>query len=124
MLLEQLPPFEKTCTLVEVYMGHVAWMCQPFDRSSLFRETIRPAYGSDKHLIPNGNLALLFIILAVGTIMDLTGPPGYSVAKKYYHLTESALILNGKLLCHPTIASIQALVCAAFTHQITESLTL
>ena len=115
-LLERLPPFEEASTLIEAYMGHVAWLCQPFNRSSLFRETVRPAYSLDNHLLPNGNLAILFIVLAIGKLVDLTGPPDYPAARQYYHLAETALVLNGNMLCHPTLASIQALVSAYSTY--------
>ena len=54
-------------------------------------------------------LALMFIILAIGTLVD-TNLPAYNLdAEKYHQLARAALFQNG-LFDEPTINAVQALV--------------
>lgn len=54
-------------------------------------------------------LALMFIVLAIGTVID-TNLPAYNLeAEKYHQLARAALFQNG-LFDEPTINAVQALV--------------
>jgi hypothetical protein len=54
-------------------------------------------------------LSLMFMVLAIGSLVD-TNVPAYSIeAEKYHQLARAALFQNG-LFDEPTINAVQALV--------------
>ena len=55
-------------------------------------------------------LALMFMVLAIGSLMD-TKRPAYNIeAEKYYHLSRAALF-QSPIFEEPTLAAVQTLVC-------------
>lgn len=80
-----------------------------------FYETVfRPIYQADTHLsddfIESHTLAVLYLTLAIGTLLDLDKPPLSLEASQYYQLGCAALSLHS-LYEERSIPAIQALVC-------------
>lgn len=79
-----------------------------------FLETIyRPVYGQgsiDGDALSPHSLALLFMVLAMGTLMDLDQPAHSAQATQYYQLGRAALAIKS-VLDEQSIPAIQALVC-------------
>ena len=60
-------------------------------------------------------LALLFIILAVGVLVDLKRNSHDSVAINYFQLSKAAMSIDS-VMDEPSIPAIQALVCCPFRY--------
>lgn len=54
-------------------------------------------------------LALMFMILAIGSLMDIARPAYNIEAEKYHHLARAALF-QSPIFEEPTLAAVQALV--------------
>jgi hypothetical protein len=54
-------------------------------------------------------LSLMFIVLAIGSLVDTKVPPFNIDAEKYHQLTRAALFQNG-LFDEPAVNAVQALV--------------
>jgi hypothetical protein len=59
------------------------------------------------------HIAAMYIVLALGTLMDLDGAVNSPEATRYYHLGRTALALES-VLQEQSIPGIQALVCDIF----------
>lgn len=55
-------------------------------------------------------LALMFMVLAIGSLMDISRPAYNIEAEKYHQLARAALFQN-PIFEEPTIAAVQTLVC-------------
>ncbi|KAK7031348.1 putative transcriptional regulatory protein C1F7.11c [Favolaschia claudopus] len=108
-LLPRTPMAERFC---DVYYSHAAWMYTPINKSdfyeTIFRPTYEPSHGSYGTLSSH-NLAVLYMVLALGTLMDLDMPAHSPEATEYYQLGRSALAIDS-VLDSPSIAGIQAMV--------------
>jgi hypothetical protein len=79
-----------------------------------YATVFQPIYETDAHLpddfIETHTLAVLYLILAVGTLLDLEKPPLSLEASQYYQLGCAALSLYSPYE-EGSIPAIQALVC-------------
>ena len=55
-------------------------------------------------------LALMFMVLSIGSLMDVARPLYNIEAEKYYHLSRAALF-QSPIVEQPTLAAAQTLVC-------------
>jgi hypothetical protein len=101
-LLLLLPAQPRAWTLCETYYEHGAWIMEHIRRDELIDEILSPVYKYIKSLDGNMSglsscpvsphqLAVLYGIFSVGTLMDLTLPPMHPEARTYYHLCRAAL---------------------------------
>ena len=60
-------------------------------------------------------LSLMFMILAIGSLVDINAPAYNTEAEKYHQLARAALFQNG-LFDEPTINAVQALVRSSFLY--------
>ncbi|KAF2153605.1 hypothetical protein K461DRAFT_278410 [Myriangium duriaei CBS 260.36] len=111
-LLSRLPPREEAWTLVESYYRYCAWHHDVAPRTA-FSKTFDRVYTAfdGLSLSPQINpqeLALLFIIMAQGTLHNIEMPHYDSSANEWLHLSERALV-KGEFLSSNTIAGLQTL---------------
>nr|XP_031857529.1 uncharacterized protein CI109_007089 [Kwoniella shandongensis]KAA5524601.1 hypothetical protein CI109_007089 [Kwoniella shandongensis] len=122
-LLAQLPAKEDAEVLVDSYYRYFAWnhdiaprptFQRVFDQVYLARETERP-----ERKVHAQQIALVYMILALGTVQNLELPPHDESAEEYIALGKACLS-KGDFLNHGTIAGVQALITMAHYHLETE----
>ncbi|GLB35003.1 putative fungal specific transcription factor [Lyophyllum shimeji] len=89
-----LPPIQRAVDLCETFMEHLTWMFQIVTRQQVIKELIPVIY--KRNCIPYGlhDLALMLIVLGIGTLVDLKLPPYSLEAQHYYRLARAALALQ------------------------------
>ncbi|KAL0580577.1 hypothetical protein V5O48_001402 [Marasmius crinis-equi] len=108
-----LPSVERAAELRSIYYRYAAWMYNPISQSMFDFEIWSQFYG--QQLQPTGDdpqlphrLSVMFMILAIGSLMD-NNLPSYNLdAEKYHQLARAALFQN-PFLDSPTISAVQAL---------------
>ncbi|KAI0915694.1 hypothetical protein AcV5_003545 [Taiwanofungus camphoratus] len=123
-LKSYLPPQPRAWALCETYLAHFAVWCRPIKRDELIDDILIPIYNSIKDPSkakksdqPSASaarrrphlLAVLFLILAVGALVDLTLPPCSAEAEMYHRLGRAALSVH-TIFDSPDIETVQALV--------------
>lgn len=127
-----LPPADKAAELRSIYYTNAAWMyvypwivtpvtdaiyCyryNPIPQESFDFEVYHQFYdtsnvpSADDPLLPH-RLSLMFMILAIGTLMD-TSLPAYSIEAEKYHQLAKAALFRDSFVDSPTINAVQALV--------------
>ncbi|KAJ3522802.1 hypothetical protein NM688_g8822 [Phlebia brevispora] len=117
-LIEQyLPPWERATHLCETYLENAGWLFRGVTRQQLVVEMLPVIY---RRPIPEGtrvasldytgphDLALLFLVFALGSLLDLSQEPYSSEGEHYHQLARAALCLQ-PVLEKPSIVAIQAL---------------
>ncbi|KAF9048224.1 hypothetical protein BDZ89DRAFT_978408 [Hymenopellis radicata] len=110
-LISFLPPEPQARRLCDLYYRHAAWMYTPISNQDFLETIYRPVYGQDSMLetFNPQSLALLFMVLAMGTLMDLEQPAHSPQATQYYHLGRAALAIKS-VFDEQSIPGIQALL--------------
>lgn len=130
----QLPPRPRAWSLCEAYIAHFTWWFRPIKRDELVDDIMTPIYttvntgrprqwhhpseldsGRCPHL-----LAVLYFVLAIGALVDLTLPACSAEAEKYYRLGRAALSLRS-MLDSPEIETVQAVSLMAAYHSVCTS---
>ncbi|KAJ6624997.1 fungal-specific transcription factor domain-containing protein [Mycena sp. CBHHK59/15] len=113
-----LPPGARAAELRDIYFTHAAWMYAPISPESFETEVYMQFYDpnagppSDEPLLAH-RLSLMFIVLAIGSLMD-TSEPAYNLeAEKYHQLARAALFLHS-FFDQPTITAVQSLFLMAY----------
>ncbi|GLA46277.1 hypothetical protein AnigIFM63604_009749 [Aspergillus niger] len=112
-LLSRLPPREEAETLVASYYRYCAWHHDVAPRAT-FDKTFDRVYASSSgtSLSPNVNpqeIALVFIILAQGTMFNIEMPNYDPSTEDWLHLSELALV-KGRFLSNNMVAGLQTLM--------------
>ncbi|KAF8582756.1 hypothetical protein K439DRAFT_1618032 [Ramaria rubella] len=105
-----LPPFPEAWSLFENYWEHYAWHFTPFPRAAFVEQILSPLYrrSPDNGDKPLGHrLALLFMVFAIGDLMDLTKPLQPASGLRYYLLARASLCLD-PVFESPTVTALQA----------------
>ncbi|KIJ24919.1 hypothetical protein M422DRAFT_274194, partial [Sphaerobolus stellatus SS14] len=126
-----LPPSEKAWSLCEIYFEHAGWLVHPVARDHFIAEIFGPIYNTksssnnshsslDDSLVPprkpdSHELALLFMIFSLATLLDLTLPPN-NVQAEFYHQLARAGLSCEPILVEPTVPAIQTLILMSFYH--------
>ncbi|KAI0080188.1 hypothetical protein K474DRAFT_1590474 [Panus rudis PR-1116 ss-1] len=112
-LLKSLPDMRKARHMAEIYYRHAAWMYTPIPESefleTVFNRVYNPQQGYSPDPIDSHRLAVLYLVFALGTLLDLDLPPLSTEASEYYQLGRAALSLES-ILESQSIPAIQALV--------------
>ncbi|KAF7370821.1 putative transcriptional regulatory protein C1F7.11c [Mycena sanguinolenta] len=116
-LINLLPRTSVAQRFCDIYYRHAAWMYTPINESDFYETIFRPIYddtsGGSYTSVSSHCLAVLYMVLALGTLVDLDMPPhspeANAQATEYYQLSRAALAIDS-VLEEPTIAGIQALV--------------
>ncbi|KAK7061133.1 hypothetical protein VNI00_000869 [Paramarasmius palmivorus] len=107
-----LPSAQRAAELREIYYRYAAWMYNPVSQEVFDYEIFdhfygqQQPYGDDPQLAHR--LSVLFMVLAIGSLMDRSLPPYNLDAEKYHQLAKAALHQNC-FLDAPTISAVQAL---------------
>ena len=121
-LLAALPDMPTARYLADTYFENAAWMYHPITKEYFFEvifSRIYPDMGSESPVdvetdrdtgsYESHRLAILFIILAVGILVDSKRPSHDPEAIHYFQLSKAALSIKS-ILEEPSITAIQALV--------------
>ncbi|OAL44454.1 hypothetical protein IQ07DRAFT_521681 [Pyrenochaeta sp. DS3sAY3a] len=118
-LLAHLPPRDEAWTLVESYYRYCAWHhdVAPKARFELtFNRVYAPIDGNFANVrVDPQEIALVFIIMAQGTIFNIEMPYYDSSVEEWLDLSERALV-KGEFLSNNTVAGVQALHLMAHLH--------
>ncbi|CAK5273875.1 unnamed protein product [Mycena citricolor] len=113
-----LPSGAKAAALRDIYFTHAAWMYAPISPESFEAEVFAQFYDpsaappSDQPISAH-RLSLLFIVLAIGSLVD-TSQPAYNLeAEKYHQLARASLFLHS-FFDQPTINAVQSLFLMAY----------
>ncbi|KAJ7035697.1 fungal-specific transcription factor domain-containing protein [Mycena alexandri] len=111
-LLNLLPRTSMAQRFCEIYYRHAAWMYTPIGESDFYQTIFQPIYDPNSasyESVSSHNLAVLYMVLALGTLVDLDMPAHSPEATEYYQLGRAALAIDS-VLEEPSIAGIQALL--------------
>lgn len=85
ILLNHLPPQPRAWSLYETYVEHASWIFGPIKRGEMIDEFLSPIYKAIKETRTTGSRpiqsisphqsAVLFFVLALGALVDLTLEP-------------------------------------------------
>ncbi|KAK7056210.1 hypothetical protein VNI00_002762 [Paramarasmius palmivorus] len=107
-LLGLLPKVSVAQNLCTIYYRHAAWMYTPITEDQFYDVVFRPVYEVQDSV--NGHiLAILYMALAIGTLLDLSKPSHSPEAAHYYQLGRAALSMNS-IFEEQSIHAIQALL--------------
>ncbi|KAF9820900.1 hypothetical protein IEO21_01127 [Rhodonia placenta] len=113
-----LPPAAEAAELRQIYFQHAAWMYNPMSLAT-FNELVFDVFYNPVAAPPTDDpllvhqLALMFMVLAIGSLMDLARPSYNIDAEKYHQLARAALFLS-PIFEEPTLSAVQALYLMAF----------
>ncbi|KAI0820381.1 fungal-specific transcription factor domain-containing protein [Trametes gibbosa] len=113
-----LPGVDEAAELRRIYFQHAAWMYNPVTMAQLNESAFNIFY--DPHKAPDMDdpllshqLALLYMILAIGSLMDTTRP-AYNVEAEKYHQLSRAALFQSPIFEEPTLTAVQSLYLMAF----------
>ncbi|TFK28831.1 hypothetical protein FA15DRAFT_664908 [Coprinopsis marcescibilis] len=124
LLFDHLPDQPRASSLIEAYLEHAAWSSNPVRRDEIVEDIFSPTYKALKarHApdMPVANfsphkLAVLYMVLALGALVDLTLEPCSKEAEHYYHLTRACVSLRSTF-DSPEIYTVQALLLMGIYH--------
>ncbi|KAI8996345.1 hypothetical protein BD414DRAFT_408664 [Trametes punicea] len=113
-----LPGLDEACELRRIYFQHAAWMYNPVSLSQFNESAFNVFYNPHKAAdmedpLISHQLSLVYMVLAIGSLMD-TSRPAYNVeAEKYHHLARAALF-QSPIFEEPTLTAVQSLYLMAF----------
>ncbi|KAI5992271.1 fungal-specific transcription factor domain-containing protein [Pisolithus orientalis] len=108
-----LPTWERACVLRDAYFEQASWLFQSVSHAQISEELL-PAYymNGARHVTTAGNnphlLGLLFLVLAIGALLDPNQEPRTSEAARYHQVAHAAICLQS-VMEKPSLETIQAL---------------
>ncbi|KAF8633249.1 hypothetical protein AX15_001442 [Amanita polypyramis BW_CC] len=117
-LFRYLPSTEKALELRSVYYRYAAWMYNPISAESFDKEVYSQFYDpsagspSDEPIFSH-RLSVMFMVLAVGSLMNINSP-AYSVDAEVYHQLARAALFHHSFIDDPTLMAVQALFLMTF----------
>lgn len=127
VLFELLPPRPRAWALCETYMEQASWLFRPLKRDEIIDDVFTPIYTAKKQRedpnfsvekrlnISPHKMAVMFMVFAQGSLVDLTLPPYNTEADNYHHYGRAALSLRS-VFDSPAIETVQAIVLMAYYH--------
>ncbi|KAK2465637.1 hypothetical protein APHAL10511_002181 [Amanita phalloides] len=111
-LTESLPHKATARALSKIYFRHAAWMYTPISENEFLDTILEPFYEPDRTPLDatmSHRLAILYMVLALGTMLDLDRPFNSPETMHYYQLARAALSLES-VLEEPSASAVQALL--------------
>ncbi len=117
LIESHLPTWERACHLAEAYIEHAAWLFRGVTKQQLQLEMLPIMYKRprpDDTSLPQEDyssphdFALLYLIFAVGALVDLKQEAYNSEGEHYHQIARAALVLQ-PVLEKPSLVTIQAL---------------
>ncbi|KAF5362179.1 hypothetical protein D9756_002569 [Leucocoprinus leucothites] len=112
-LLWYLPSAGTTYDLRNIYYTHAAWMYNPISADTFDTQVYATFYDSnpsqmgDDPALPH-KLSLLFMVLAIGSMMN-TALPAYNLEAEKFHQLARAALFQTSIFDAPTLHAVQAL---------------
>ncbi|KAF8899636.1 fungal-specific transcription factor domain-containing protein [Gymnopilus junonius] len=108
-----LPPAEIALELRSIYYTHAAWMYNPIIMESFDSEVYNQFYDQNIGPIPDEpllahRLALMFMVLAFGSLMN-PALTAYNLDAEKYHQLARASLFHHSVFDDPTLTAVQAL---------------
>ncbi|KAF9499472.1 hypothetical protein BDN71DRAFT_1487170 [Pleurotus eryngii] len=111
-IYDLLPQQEVAQRFCKNYFRHAAWMYEPITEVDFYERIYRPMYGaatSSEEPMSSHDLAVLCMVLALGSLLDLDKPIDVNEHSQLYQLGRAALSLDS-VFEQQSIAAIQALL--------------
>ncbi|GBE86514.1 fungal-specific transcription factor domain-containing protein [Sparassis latifolia] len=113
-----LPQAHEAAELRSIYFRHAAWMYNPITEAQFNEQAFQPFYDPDAAQqmddpLLSHQLALIFMVLAIGSLMDLS-KPAYNIEAEKYHQLARAALFQSAIFEEPTLSAVQALYLMAF----------
>jgi hypothetical protein len=115
MIERNLPPWERASYLCHSYLHQAAWAFHAVGEEQLIDEMLPCLYkktideSCDDYSGPH-DLALIFVVFAIGALVDLNQEPANAEAEAaHYHQIAQAAIGLQSILEKPSLVTIQAL---------------
>jgi hypothetical protein len=119
-LVEFLPKPAVALRHYQTYFRYGAWQYSPISEAEFLHTIFEPVYEPEKSHsfepqdpIGSHNLAVMFLVFALGALLDLEGQSHSPEAKWYYQLGRAALSFE-PVLDSPSLRTIQALVLLSY----------
>ncbi|KAI9571978.1 fungal-specific transcription factor domain-containing protein [Boletus coccyginus] len=108
-----LPNWERASYLTQTYCEQAGWLFHGVSKDQIIDELLPIYYSNGPQEVADDNksaheLALLFLVFAVGALVDLTQDPGNAEAEHYHQIARAAICLQ-PVLEKPSLVTIQAL---------------
>lgn len=113
-----LPDYQSATRLRDIYYHHAAWMYDPVPIDYFNEHVFFKIYAPDERSpveedLLSPRLSLIFMVLAIGTLMD-TKQDAYNLEAERYHQLARAALFQGSLFDEPSLNSVQALFLMSF----------
>lgn len=111
-IIDLLPSNVLARKLCDIYFRHAAWMYTPITETDFYETIFVPIYEQEAAYHGSAGshrLAVLFIVLALGTLLDLERPAHSPESKQFYQLGRAALALDS-VLDEQSFLAIQAML--------------
>ncbi|KAH9006146.1 hypothetical protein EDB86DRAFT_2756400, partial [Lactarius hatsudake] len=111
---DYLPPWDHALAMAESYLANATWLFRSVTRQQLINEMLPAIYGkrtayADDSSGPH-DLALLFGVFALGSVMDPSLPNSTAESEgKHHHQLALAALCQQPVLVKPSVATIQTL---------------
>ncbi len=92
-----LPSIERAIQLCDTFLEHLSWMFHIVSRHKLVNELIPIIYKQNPIEYGPHDLALLLIVLGIGSLVDLDLPPFNLEAQHYYRLAKATVATQSVL---------------------------
>lgn len=108
-----LPNWERASYLTQTYCEQAGWLYHGVSKDQIVDELLPTYYANGPPKATEDNksaheLALLFLVFAVGALVDLTQDPANAEAEHYHQIARAAICLQ-PVLEKPSLVTIQAL---------------
>ena len=101
-----LPRIERAVELCDLFLKHMSYPIQIFSRRYLMEELIPMIYKEEPKPYGPHELALLLVVLGIGSLLDLNLQPYNLESQHYYRLARASLALQS-VLTTQSIVTIQ-----------------
>ncbi|KDQ19099.1 hypothetical protein BOTBODRAFT_483871 [Botryobasidium botryosum FD-172 SS1] len=114
-----LPPAAKAWSITQKYYEYSTWQFNCVPRQWFTDRVLVPLYEPQRNAdqAPEHQLALVYMVFALGTLIDLDLPPFHPDAEHYHQLARAALALDSQ---GTSIMAVQALILMAYFNQLTD----
>jgi hypothetical protein len=111
-LLNMLPPLSEAIQLCELYLEHGKYMWCPLPRVELFDQHLSKIYRHEGYetFSSFSELAFLFVVFALGALVDPARPPISVESREYYYLSRATLLHFVQPIYYTTISSVVTLI--------------
>ncbi|KAJ7579668.1 hypothetical protein C8J56DRAFT_795968 [Mycena floridula] len=108
-VMQALPDRSTAMRLSQLYYQNASWQYSPITLVDYHESIFRPVYDADHEAIGFHGLAVLYMVLALGTLLDLDLAPHNPQSTRYYQLARAALAIDS-IFDEQSIPAIQALL--------------